>query len=178
MKTQSFRNGSVARTDDLGRSDIGQKKKQSKLNQGIYVLVISLNDGIHLKIGALGETGFKKGMYAYVGSAQTNLKQRVKRHLRKEKRKFWHIDYLLDSNAAKIIKVLYKPGSKAEECRIARILADKGEAIEGFGCSDCHCKSHFFHLGNCQFLDGFMQEIDVETWCLLSGETILEKNRG
>jgi Uri superfamily endonuclease len=41
--------------------------------QGIYVLVIWLDDDVSLQIGALGERKFKKGLYAYVGSAQANL---------------------------------------------------------------------------------------------------------
>ena len=80
--------------------------------KGIYVLIIQVNKDINIKVGALGETAFPKGLYAYVGSAQTNLEQRVKRHLKTEKRKFWHIDYLLDNPTAKITKVFYKQGKR------------------------------------------------------------------
>jgi Uri superfamily endonuclease len=85
-------------------------------------------------------------LYAYVGSAQTNLEQRVKRHLKREKRLFWHIDYLLDNNAAEIVKVLYKEGDKTEECKTATRIGENGTPIAGFGCSDCNCKSHLFHI--------------------------------
>jgi Uri superfamily endonuclease len=122
--------------------------------KGIYVLVIRLRDQASVSIGALGEITFEKGLYLYVGSAQTNLEQRVKRHLRKEKRKFWHIDYLLDSGAAEIEKVLCKEGSKVEECRLAIEIAKRGQAVQGFGCSDCRCRSHLFHVGNYSFLQG------------------------
>ena len=94
-------------------------------------------------MGALGETRFKKGTYVYVGSAQTNLEQRVKWHLRREKRLFWHVDYLLNSGAVKIQKTLFMQGNKAAECKIAREIGEYGEPVNGFGCSDCDCGAPF-----------------------------------
>lgn len=110
-----------------------------------------------LNVGALGTLAFKPGLYAYVGSAQTNLEQRIKRHLRKEKRLFWHIDYLLDSEATKVVKVLHKKAGKTEECTLARALSEKGEPVDGFGCSDCDCRSHLFRIGDYGFLLDSMQ---------------------
>jgi Uri superfamily endonuclease len=130
--------------------------------KGIYVLIIHLENNITVNIGALGKRTFKKGLYAYVGSAQKNLEQRVQRHLRKEKKKFWHIDYLLDSDAARIVKVLHKQASKAEECRLAKNLSLTREPVIGFGCSDCHCKSHLFHVGNYRFVSEYMRVLNVE----------------
>jgi len=60
--------------------------------KGIYVLFISVKRDIFVKVGALGKVKFSQGTYAYVGSAQNGIEKRVIRHLRKEKRKFWHID--------------------------------------------------------------------------------------
>ena len=114
--------------------------------QGIYVLVIWLDDDVSLQIGALGERTFKKGLYAYVGSAQTNLEKRVARHLRKHKRRFWHIDYLLNCKSAEVTEVLYKQAEKAEECRVAEAVGKRNEPIIGFGCSDCCCIAHLFRL--------------------------------
>ena len=131
--------------------------------KGIYVLIIHLAKDVTVNIGALGKTAFKKGLYAYVGSAQTNLEQRVKRHLRKEKQKFWHIDYLLDSDTAKIIKVFYKKANKAEECKIAEGISERSKLISGFGCSDCNCKSHLFHIEDYKFIQETMQVFPAET---------------
>ena len=78
----------------------------SKL-KGIYVVLISVRENILVKVGALGEILFEKGLYAYVGSAQNNLEKRVKRHFRKNKPKFWHIDYLLENKEAEIIQLLF-----------------------------------------------------------------------
>jgi len=129
--------------------------------KGIYVLIIRVNKDIHVNIGALCRRFFAKGLYAYVGSAQTNLEQRVKRHLKREKRLFWHIDYLLDNNAAEIVKVLYKQRDKAEECKTATQIGENGTPIAGFGCSDCHCKSHLFQIDDYKFLLGSMQPLNV-----------------
>ena len=131
--------------------------------KGIYVLIIQVGEDIDVDVGALGKIAFIKGLYAYVGSAQTNLEQRIKRHFRSEKRKFWHIDYLLENEAAKIVKVLFKKANKAEECKIAKVIDERGEPIGGFGCSDCNCKSHLFHIGNYRFLQETMRVLHVET---------------
>jgi Uri superfamily endonuclease len=139
-----------------------KEKGQLSALKGVYVLIIQVGEDIGVNVGALGELTFKKGLYAYVGSAQNNLEQRVKRHLRREKRKFWHVDYLLDSDAAKVVEVLYRQESKAEECLVATEISKRGEAIVGFGCSDCHCRSHLFHVGEYEFLRESMHVLSVE----------------
>ncbi|MGQ9625005.1 MAG: GIY-YIG nuclease family protein [Candidatus Bathycorpusculaceae bacterium] len=126
--------------------------------KGIYVLIISIKERVAVNIGALGKINFEKGFYAYVGSAQANLEKRIKRHFRRNKRKFWHIDYLLCNNAAKIEKIFYKKAEKAEECKIAKEIGKKGVALKGFGSSDCKCESHLFKIDDYQFLREFMQE--------------------
>src|SRR4030067_1000224 len=126
--------------------------KKLKTLQGIYVIVIKVNKDTNISIGALGNLSFTKGLYAYVGSAQKNLQKRIKRHLRKQKHVFWHIDYLLDNPASKIVKVFFKQASNTEECRIAQEISNLNEAVTGFGCSDCNCKSHLFRIKNTLFL--------------------------
>ena len=93
--------------------------------EGIYVLVIQVEEDIEAEVGALGITVFTKGLYAYVGSAQTNMEQRIKRHLRSKKRRFWHIDYLLDNPKAKIIKVFSKKGIRRKNAKLLTILAKR-----------------------------------------------------
>lgn len=127
--------------------------------KGVYALIISVNKNITVHVGALGKINFEKGFYAYAGSAQNNLERRVERHLGRNKRKFWHIDYLLCNKAAKIEKIFYKKAEKVEECKIAKEIGRIGVAVKGFGCSDCKCESHLFKIHNYQFLREFMQEI-------------------
>lgn len=129
--------------------------------KGIYVLIIRIDTSTNVKIGALGTISFKKGTYAYVGSAQNNLESRVKRHLSDDKKLFWHIDYLLANKAAKIVNVYYTIGDKTEECRIAGLMAKKTQSILGFGCSDCRCNSHFFFGKDFRFLNESMQSLQV-----------------
>lgn len=124
----------------------------------IYVLIISVSNDIRVNVGALGSIDFEKGSYAYVGSAQRNLEKRIERHFKKIKRKFWHIDYLLDDAAVQILKVLYKEAEKPAECKIANKISEKCIPIEGFGSSDCKCTSHLFKLKDYQFLREFMHK--------------------
>lgn len=116
------------------------------MEKGVYVLVVSVGKDIEVNVGALGSIDFEKGLYAYVGSAQRNLEKRIERHLRKAKRKFWHIDYLLDNTSAKVVEVFYKEAEKSEECRVARELSERAVPVGNFGCSDCSCVSHLFML--------------------------------
>jgi len=120
--------------------------------KGVYVLIIQVDKDTGVNVGALGKLQFEKGTYAYVGSAQTNLEKRINRHLRKQKRKFWHVDYLLANDAAKMGKVFFKEANKTEECKIAEAIGERGEPVAGFGCSDCKCKSHLLQLKNYGFL--------------------------
>ncbi|MCK4353129.1 GIY-YIG nuclease family protein [candidate division WOR-3 bacterium] len=114
--------------------------------KGIYILVISIRESILIQVGSLGKLKFSQGIYAYVGSAQNGIEKRLERHFGHSKKKFWHIDYLLNNSGTSIDKVLYKEASKDEECKTAILLAKYGMPIKGFGCSDCRCKSHLFKL--------------------------------
>ena len=59
-----------------------------------YLLQIEAGRNFKTRVGKLGSLYFKKGYYLYVGSAKRGLEARIKRHLRKDKKIFWHIDYL------------------------------------------------------------------------------------
>ena len=124
--------------------------------KGIYVLIVQVGTDMVLGIGALGEVKFRKSLYAYVGSTQKNLQKRIERHMRDDKKCFWHIDYLLQEENTKVIEAFFKEGKKAEECVIAKEIDEKGERIEGFGSSDCKCKSHLFRIRGYGFLPELM----------------------
>jgi Uri superfamily endonuclease len=131
--------------------------------KGIYVLIIQINKPVRIKVGALGEIAFEPSLYAYVGSAQNNLESRVKRHLRKEKRLFWHIDYLLADPAANVTEVYCLEGDKTCECKIAQLLSEHGESVTRFGCSDCRCNSHLFYSESFALLKKEMHLLDAES---------------
>ena len=113
--------------------------------EGIYVLLIRLRDGASIDVGKLGTIEFSAGFYAYVGSALNGLDGRIKRHLRINKKRHWHIDYLLE--VATIEEVIYAETEESLECELADSLTEL-EVVEQFGSSDCKCKSHLFFSKN------------------------------
>jgi len=130
--------------------------------KGIYVLLISVTKDIRISIGSLGYQDFPNGLYIYVGSAQNNLEKRVKRHLRKTKRKFWHIDYLLSNRHARVLGVFYRKAGKIEECRVAEKLCEVTTPIRGFGSSDCACKGHLFRIETHEYLNEFTSKVGLK----------------
>lgn len=130
--------------------------KKSKLTQrsplrrqkGVYQLLIYLARSTHIKIGKKGTFRFPKGYYIYTGSAKSGLKARVERHLRKEKKCFWHIDYLLDRASVK--KVFLFLDDRLDECFLSRKMLKRSEAeviVPKFGASDCNCPTHLVFFG-------------------------------
>lgn len=114
-------------------------------SSGVYIALFELRRTCEIRVGQLGTIAFRPGLYAYVGSAQRNLRARLERHARRHKPLRWHIDYL--SMRAQMIGALVFAGAKERECRLARRLTEVGaETVPGFGCSDCRCHSHLFRL--------------------------------
>jgi len=107
-----------------------------------YILEIKLREDIKLLIGKLGLVGFRRGFYFYVGSAKKNLLSRIGRHLKKDKKRFWHIDYFLSSDKVSIRNIW---ASSKKECVLScAFLKRNFSYIEDFGSSDCKCRSHLF----------------------------------
>jgi len=127
--------------------------------KGIYALVIAVRRNIVVDAGALHHVQLRKGFYVYVGSAQTGIEKRVGRHLSTAKRKFWHVDYLLSTKGTSVLGVFQMPGPKSRECEVARRLDSVGTAVDNFGSSDCHCRSHLFRVENYEFLRDWMNEL-------------------
>ncbi len=120
---------------------------------GVYVLVLNIR--CNTIVSTRGSKSFRidKGYYLYIGSARGRggIRARVTRHLRKDKKLFWHIDYLLSNNCVKVAGVYYKVLEKNIDLEsiIAERLVEKLEYIEGFGCSDKkRDKSHLFRCGS------------------------------
>ena len=118
--------------------------------KGSYILIIELPRDMEIQIGKLGRIKFQKGFYAYVGSAMNNLEKRIERHIRKEKKLFWHIDYLLEN--VHVREIIYTESSKREECKLAKNLEKYFNPVRGFGSSDCKCNSHLFFSNNLEDL--------------------------
>ena len=129
--------------------------------KGSYLLLICLSEPHEIMIGKLGVISFKKGHYVYVGSALSSLEKRIQRHLRDDKKLFWHIDYLLKHGT--VLEVFYKENSVREECHIACLFATTFLPIPGFGCSDCRCSSHLF-FGDISRLQQTIHHLSMKTY--------------
>lgn len=124
--------------------------------KGIYILDIRISRTITMNVGAVGERRFLRGRYLYIGSAQKNMEQRIRRHCSRDKKKHWHIDYVLLNPSASIDSVwLKEDAGKEQECKVASELRSIGTAVSGFGCSDCSCPSHFIRIESCDSLTCF-----------------------
>ena len=110
--------------------------------KGSYVLLIQLPKEQTITIGSLKALHFPGGYYAYVGSAMSGFKTRISRHLKSNKKRHWHIDYLLDK--ASITGIICSETIARTECTIAQALSRQFDSVPGFGCSDCRCHSHLF----------------------------------
>mgnify|MGYP000016934085 CR=1 FL=1 len=116
---------------------------------GTYTLVVKFDAAATIEVGALGERGFERGWYAYVGSARgPGGFSRVERHRElaagERETRHWHIDSLLGHPVASVAGVVRTAGVDGE-CAVAGAL--DGERLPGFGCSDCDCDSHLVYQG-------------------------------
>ena len=109
-----------------------------------YILILDFDIDREVNVGSLGSVSFKKGRYAYVGSAKSGLWGRVKRHLSNPNRRRWHIDSITGHSTSR--KVFFKEHMEGDECGTASLLSERFDSIRGFGCSDCRCGSHLFFL--------------------------------
>ena len=113
---------------------------------GTYVLVITLGSDLTTEVGALGTLSFPAGTYLYAGSALGGLDQRVSRHIRHEKTVKWHIDRLTVAADSVIAYESYP--DYVPECELASMAGNCGmvPSVDGFGCSDCSCRTHLFRV--------------------------------
>ena len=135
---------------------------------GIYTLLLFLSKQVTLTIGKLGKQRFPMGYYTYTGSAlgkgASSLKHRIARHLRKEKRRFWHIDYLLADENVSIEAVIVAETNENMECKtnqhIKTIMGAKVQ-VKGFGASDCrkNCESHLLYFPEIENADFLVQKL-------------------
>ena len=125
--------------------------------KGAYCLCINVQEDTAVEVGALGNQTFPKGKYVYVGSALNSLEPRIERHrltsTGDHKVTHWHIDYLLREPAVTIQEIYVVETDEKLECSIAEKVAEKGQPVRGFGCSDCRCVSHLYRVEGFVFLE-------------------------
>lgn len=134
------------------------------MGKGTYSLILKLENDQHIEIGKLGKFLFKKGYYVYSGSALGGF-GRVKYHLKKNKNKRWHIDYLLDN--AKITKIFLSEVEKNYEHEVSKSLSNSKNAevlVRGFGSSDCKegCPSHLIYFSENPEISDIYQRLNLK----------------
>jgi Uri superfamily endonuclease len=143
---------------------------------GVYTLILFVSKETTVTIGRLGRQRLPRGYYSYVGSALgkgASLKHRISRHLRKEKRRFWHIDYLLADQNVSMEAVVATETNEKMECSLNGYLKKVSGAevpVNGFGASDCrkNCGSHLLYFPELKKADILVQKL-VEHLRLLTG---------
>ena len=129
------------------------KISEMNLPNGCYQVVWQLRNSFKSNIGKFVEVIFQPGFYCYSGSAQKGLKNRILRHLSKQKKLYWHIDYLSSiSHFEPIFIAVY--ANVGSECKLNRQMANEFNAvfpIPNFGSSDCKnkCISHLSFITYC-----------------------------
>lgn len=144
---------------------------------GVYTLILFVSKETTMTIGSLGRQKFPMGYYSYAGSAlgkgSSNLKHRISRHLRKEKRRFWHIDYLLADQNMSVETVVAAETNENMECILNSYMKKMSGAevpVNGFGASDCkkNCGSHLLYFPEIKNPDCLVQKL-VEQLSLSAG---------
>ncbi len=135
--------------------------------------------------GGESEITFPAGYYVYFGSARCGLSTRVGRHLKREKRLHWHIDYLLQF--AEVVEVWYSPegvevelGVRKKEClwcQVARGMPQGQILIPGFGSSDCRCPAHLIYFPTLPSFELFRQKLDERGYGAIKASPIDFKRR-
>ena len=129
-------------------------------------MLIYISEDLKVRVGQLGEVSFKKGDYIYIGSAIGCLEVRLRRHLKKDKKSFWHIDYLLENKKVKILQIWTI--DKKMECQTAEVFCQDPttEIIKkGFGSSDCKCLTHLFFIKDEKKTEKILREIGFSIFC-------------
>jgi sugar fermentation stimulation protein A len=130
---------------------------------GLYILVMRLKSGQKIRVGKFPETYFRAGLYLYVGRAKQGLQRRLDRHMRKRKKLFWHIDYLLQKSTIAEIWIKYDSFDECQTAgKIKGLLKYSAFPQRSFGASDCRCPSHLLYLPEADDLESLRKTLAFE----------------
>jgi len=143
--------------------------------RGTYAIIMELGSDERISVGKLGKINFKKGYYLYVGSGQNSLETRIARHLRRRKKKFWHIDYLLSQRETGI-KEVWIAEDRRVECLTARKILEEANTplvAKKFGSRDCSCPTHLFYLNqSARLAKDLLKRLNFNPYSISSGATL------
>ncbi|PLR82744.1 GIY-YIG nuclease family protein [Bacillus sp. V33-4] len=111
----------------------------------LYAVYLKVEQEGTIHIGRLGRFYFQEGTYIYVGSAKRNIASRISRHLKVDKKKRWHFDYLIP--LGKVIKIITYEATIGECALVEKLRKETAGMypVKGFGSSDCRCFSHLIY---------------------------------
>jgi len=127
------------------------------MTKGVYTIILQIHRPVSIEIGSIGRYNLERGFYAYTGSAfgSGGLESRIARHLRREKKIFWHIDYLTSNFNISIAAFIKAEEKRKIECEVNRGIFEKldSEPIVKVGSSDCKegCKAHLIRIKDLDF---------------------------
>jgi Uri superfamily endonuclease len=131
--------------------------------RGCYVVWLRLTTPVRLRVGRAGIFDLPGGYYAYVGSAfgPGGLRARLGRHWSGARCCHWHVDYL--RAVAAPVAAWYQAQQLPTEHAWAAILASgsRFRAVRGFGCSDCRCEAHLFHVARMPAFAAFRRRLEA-----------------
>ena len=115
---------------------------------GIYALIVESEAPTIVEVGSLGSVSLDKGLYVYIGSAKGpgGLRARLRRHMSRDKKIRWHIDYILSSRSTRLRALVHARTEGLRECVLTPQLEKLGLVHVKYklGSSDCrNCRSHF-----------------------------------
>ena len=134
------------KSDPCGGVDWSGDSASIPKQAGAYLPWIELNEPTDLPPSFGGHLA--PGTYLYAGSAYGpgGIRSRCHRHISRQKRKKWHVDWL--TTVAGDVCVL--PVVGGSECALITMLGNQGlgfPPVPGFGSSDCRsCQSHLFSV--------------------------------
>lgn len=129
---------------------------------GTYALLLRAETERSLAVGPLGTLHLQSGVYVYVGSAfgPGGVRARVKRHVRDDGARHWHVDYVWA--VTRLAAVWYTHDADRRECTWAGVLRRMEDArvpLEGMGVSDCTCVAHIVGFGDRPRISAFGRRI-------------------
>ncbi|MEO2065814.1 MAG: GIY-YIG nuclease family protein [Desulfurobacteriaceae bacterium] len=127
--------------------------------KGTYVLEFSILQELSFRVRSGKEFSLLPGLYAYVGSAfgSGGIPSRLYRHLKREKKRHWHLDFITTSPLFSPELVVLLPGLRVE-CRVASLISSLPGSfpVASFGSSDCSCPSHLFLVNDFGEVNGLI----------------------
>jgi Uri superfamily endonuclease len=117
--------------------------------KGTYTIIVRCKHASYSTFGKLGRARLQRGYYLYTGSAlgrgAVSLERRIERHMRRQKRLRWHVDYLTSRPDCNVTGVVYVISDSRLECKVNSSLSKKlnvSPVLLKIGATDCKCNGH------------------------------------